>query len=154
MSFFVFTPKAELMLKNVSSFGPRLPIYDNSGPRLPICFTLGAGALPSNFTREAGALPSNFTRGAGALPSNFTRGAGALPSNFTRGAGALHAKISKTHPAAGGSHIYIPCLNIIVAGPLFSKKCKEPGQGPCGPRRAPAYFKPYTTDLERSASSC
>ena len=38
-------------------------------------------------------------------------------------------KNHKTHPAAGAL-IYIPCFNITVAGALFSKKLKEPGQGP------------------------
>ena len=50
------------MLKNVSSVGHRLPIYDNSGLRLPIFFTLGAGALPSNFTRGAEALHAKINK--------------------------------------------------------------------------------------------
>ena len=60
-------------------------------------------------------------------------GAGALPSYFTQGAGALHAKINKTHPTAGALILYLPSLNIIVAGALFIKKVNEPGQGPGGP---------------------
>ena len=42
MSFFLFTPKVEQMLNNVTSVGPRHPIFENSGPRWPICFSLGA----------------------------------------------------------------------------------------------------------------
>ena len=66
-------------------------------------------------------------------------------SYFTRGAGALHAKINKTHLEAGAL-IYIPCLNITVAGALVSKKMKEPS---CMGR---AYYKPCATDLASSAA--
>ena len=120
MSISVFTTKAEQMLKNVSNVGPRLYKF---------MIIQGLGCLQMYII--------------------FTLGAEALPSYFTREAGALHAKINKTQPTAG-TLTYIPCLDIMVAGALFSQKLKEPGQGPGG-TRCP-YFKPY--DRSRALSNC